>query len=158
MSLSIKDSTPDMWPPCIHNALAGIKGDGRKRALFIMLNFFRSINMGNEEIKTKILEWNNKNAQPLKEGYVDSQLNWHFRNKTMLPPNCDKIQKMYADLGICKPDNFCSRIKNPSHYALKNYQMKTRPAQGQDPKKKKRKSNAKEPGETREFRGSFFRK
>ena len=109
-----------------------------------------------EELKNKILEWNNKNAQPLKEGYVVAQLNWHFRNKAMLPPNCDKIQKAYADLGICKPDNFCSRIKNPGHYTSKLYQIKTGPAKGPGPEKKKRKSNAKEPGETREFRGRFF--
>jgi len=34
----------------------------------------------------------------------------------MLPPNCDKSS--YKDIGVCAPDFFCSKIKNPVNYTL----------------------------------------
>ncbi len=151
-NIQIKDVNPQMWPPCIHNALNGIKGDGRKRCLFILLNYFRSINMPPEELTKKIVEWNQKNAQPLKEGYVVSQLNWHMRNKPIFPPSCAKIQSDYKDLGICTPDNFCSKIKNPAQYTIQRYRIKDF-IENKNKKKRKSSSNRKEEGETRVFRG-----
>ena len=102
--------------------LEGIKEDGRKRALFILLNFFGKVGYNQEAIEEKIKEWNSKNAQPLKEGYVRSQLSWYKRNKSLLPPNCDN-QAYYRSLLVCKPDNFCSKIKNPAHYAVKRQRL-----------------------------------
>ncbi len=113
----IKDLTPNLFPPCLIEILKGIKQDGRKRALFILINFFKSLKMSCEEMEEKIEEWNKKNYNPLKEGYIRSQLSWHSRQKAMLPPNCDKLH--YKDLAVCKPDNFCRFIKNPVNYTVK---------------------------------------
>ncbi|MFC1685960.1 hypothetical protein ACFLZZ_02980 [Nanoarchaeota archaeon] len=150
--ITIKDTTTDMWPPCVNNALKGIKDDGRKRCLFVLLNFFKSINLRSEEIKEKINEWNKKNAQPLKEGYVVSQLNWHLRSKVVLPPNCEKIQTMYKDLLICTPDGLCRKVKNPVNYTTVKYLIKTG---GSKQKNRKKSSRKKEEGETRVYRGAF---
>lgn len=113
----IKDLTPNLYPPCILNILQGMKQDGRKRALFILINFFKSLRLSEEKMEEKIQEWNKKNYHPLKEGYIKSQLSWHKRKKSVLPPNCDKPH--YKDLGICREDNFCKFIKNPLNYTIK---------------------------------------
>ena len=126
----IKDLTPNLFPPCIDNISKGIKEDGRKRALFILINFFKSLKLSQEEIETRINDWNNKNYKPLNQGYIKSQLLWHSRQKTVLPPNCDKTH--YKDLGICNPDSICGKIKNPVNYTIKksffnkNFQKKTK--------------------------------
>lgn len=147
----IKNTSTDMWPPCIQNALKGIKDDGRKRCLFVLLNFFKSINLSPEDIKEKIHEWNKKNAQPLKQGYVVGQLTWHLRNKVVLPPNCEKIQTMYKDLLICTPEPLCRKIKNPINYTAIKYRIKS--GEGTKSKYKRKSSRRKEEGETRVFRG-----
>jgi len=109
----------DYFPPCIKKILKGVKEDGRKRALFILLNFFKCSGYSSEDIKKKISEWNIKNYNPLKEGYVISQLNWHLRQKErILPPNCDNAN-YYKGLMFCEPDNWCSKIKNPVNYAIR---------------------------------------
>ena len=126
----IKDLTPNLFPPCIDNISKGIKEDGRKRALFILINFFKSLKLSQEGIETRINDWNNKNYKPLNQGYIKSQLLWHSRQKTVLPPNCDKTH--YKDLGICNPDSICGKIKNPVNYTIKksffnkNFQKKTK--------------------------------
>ncbi|MBU2523498.1 MAG: hypothetical protein KKE23_04400 [Nanoarchaeota archaeon] len=112
----IKDVSPEMYPPCVKKILEGMKDDGKKRALFVLINFFGSINLPSEDMKTKLVEWNAKNDPPLRDGYILSQLSWHSRQKSMLPPNCDKVQ--YKDIGVCTPDFFCGKIKNPVNYAL----------------------------------------
>jgi hypothetical protein len=90
--------------------------DGKKRALFILINFFRSLNLSSEEIEKKIEEWNSKNKKQLKQGYIKAQLSWYERQKKMLPPNCDKLY--YKDLAICSPDALCKHIKNPINYTI----------------------------------------
>ncbi|MFZ5955809.1 MAG: DNA primase small subunit domain-containing protein [Nanoarchaeota archaeon] len=102
-----------MFPPCIHHILKGIKQDGRKRALFVLLSFFVSLNFPMEFIDAKINDWNKKNYKPLREGYIKAQLDWFLKNK-ILPPNCDKVY--YKELGIqCQ----CHNIKNPINYSIK---------------------------------------
>ncbi len=115
--ITIKDLTPNLYPPCISEILKGLPQDGRKRALFILLNFFKSLKLPYPEIESRIEEWNKKNYKSLKEGYVRSQLSWHERQKTVLPPNCDKPH--YKDLGVCKPDGLCRYVKNPVNYTIK---------------------------------------
>ena len=107
----------------------GIKGDGRKRALFILLNFLKNIGYKNDEIEKYVYEWNKKNYEPLRENYVKAQLTWYKRQeKNILPQNCpqreDNLpilnqQNIYVDLGVCKPDDFCKLIKNPVNYATR---------------------------------------
>lgn len=104
------------FPPCIKLILKGLK-DGRKRSLFILLNFLRRLNWSWEEIEAKIKEWNKKNEEPLKEGYIRSQLNWHKKQHSRVPPpNCN-TPNYYLDIGVCKPDNLCKKVKNPLTYA-----------------------------------------
>lgn len=114
------------FPPCIHNLLKGLE-DGKKRALFILINFLRRMNWSWEEIQLKIKEWNKKNPEPLKKGYIKSQLNWHKKQSTEVPPpNCD-AKNYYIDIGICKPTNLCKKIKNPLTYAaIKSKQKKSK--------------------------------
>ncbi len=103
------------FSPCIKNILKGIR-DGRKRALFVLINLFRSIGMEKDELEKRIYNWNEKNKPPLKIGYVKSQLSWSFRGKIIMPPNC---KEYYQGIGVCEPDNFCRLIKNPINYVIK---------------------------------------
>jgi len=109
-NLTIKESH---FPPCIQEILKGMKSDGRKRALFILLAFFSSLNFPEDLIEQKITEWNKKNSVPLKEGYIRSQIAWNRQNK-ILPPNCNS--HYYKDIGIqCS----CQDVKNPVPYTIK---------------------------------------
>ena len=92
----IKDS---MFPGPIKKLLKGL-ADGKKRGLFVLLTFLKSINYSPEEIAKIVKEWNEKNTPPLREGYIKSQLDWLFRQtKKILPPNYSN-KNYYADLGI----------------------------------------------------------
>ncbi|MEM4181747.1 MAG: hypothetical protein QXX68_01155 [Candidatus Pacearchaeota archaeon] len=101
------------FPPTIMKILEGIKEDGRKRALTILLSFFVSLNLPKEYIEEKISEWNKKNYQPLKEGYIRSQIEWFLKNKRM-PPNYDK--PIYRELGVLMETN---NLKNPINYTIR---------------------------------------
>ncbi len=114
-----KTRTEEIFPPCVKLILKGVKQDGRKRALFILINFFKSLGLDNQELENRINQWNEKNYKPLKQGYIRSQLHWHNQHQARLPPNCDKPH--YKDLAICKPDALCRQIKNPVNYAVKRY-------------------------------------
>ena len=112
----------ERFPPCLKNILEGLS-DGRKRSVFILLNFLKSSKWGWDEIEKFISEWNEKNKPPLRENYIRSHLRWHkARGKSILPPNCAH-GGWYEDFGVCKPDNMCGgaakTIKNPVNYALK---------------------------------------
>ena len=124
-----KSALPEeLFPPCIKLILNGLE-DGRKRALFILLNYFTSIGWDYEMIEKKLREWNTKNKEPLREVYLLSQLKYHKRPiKKILPPNCpNRInnipmlnrQNYYTDIRICNPNSFCSKIKNPAQYTTK---------------------------------------
>ena len=133
----------ELFPPCIKTILNGLE-DGRKRALFILVNYFTSIGWDYEMIEKKLKEWNNKNREPLKEVYLIGQVRYHKQQrKKILPPNCPKRennvvlvnqQNYYTDLRVCSPDSFCSRIKNPAQYTTKKAWMMER---GKKPEKKK---------------------
>jgi len=104
----------DMFPPVIKKILLGIKDDGRKRALSLMLSFFTSLEFPQDFIEEKIREWNAKNYHPLKQGYIKSQVAWHIKNKR-LPPNYDK--PVYKEFGIRGPPE--PGMKNPINYTIK---------------------------------------
>jgi len=113
--IKLKSILDENFPPCIKNILNGI-ADGKKRALFVLINLFRSIGMEKEEMEKKIYEWNKKNNPPLIEGYIKSQLSWAYRKKPVMPPNC---KEFYQGIGVCKPDDFCSLVKNPTSYVIR---------------------------------------
>ena len=116
------DKSSLLYPPSIKKILDGLS-DGRKRGLFILINFFHCLNFTREELEIKLEEWNKKNEKPLKIGYVKAQLDWAFRNKKILPPNYDK--PYYKDIGI-SPDDEELRLKNPISYVLKNQRKQYR--------------------------------
>ncbi len=102
------------FPPCIKNIYKGLE-DGRKRSLFILINFLRSVGWDHDSLVNEVEEWNNQNTNPLRESYVNSQLNWHKKKDSYLPPSC-KNNNYYSDIGICNPDDICKKIKNPVVY------------------------------------------
>jgi hypothetical protein len=115
-SISLKGLviTKDMFPRVIVKILEGIKDDGRKRALSLLLAFYTSLEFPKDYIEEEINEWNKKNYHPLKEGYIRSQIDWYVKNKR-LPPNYDK--PIYKEFGIKNPDE--PGLKNPINYTIK---------------------------------------
>ncbi len=107
--------TDNSFPPSIQKILLGIK-DGKKRALFILINFFRSINMDKEEIEKRILDWNKKNLPLMNEGYIKTQLSWSYKKPSVMPPNYDK--DYYKGIGIV-PTQEEIHLKNPVSYMIK---------------------------------------
>lgn len=105
--------TEDMFPDVIKKILAGMKSDGRKRALSVLISFFTSLDFPREYIEEKINEWNKKNYKPLQTGYIKSQIEWSLKNKR-LPPNYDK--STYKELGVAS-ETF--GLKNPINYTIK---------------------------------------
>jgi len=113
--IKIENLSDSYLPPSIRKILLGMS-DGKKRALFILINLFLSIGMEKAELEKRISEWNKKNNPPLKEGYIKSQLIWSYRNKVVPPPNFDK--DYYRGIGII-PEEEELRMKNPVAYILK---------------------------------------
>jgi DNA primase catalytic subunit len=112
------------FPPCIKKGLRGME-DGKKRFLFILINFLKNTGYSFDKLEEVVREWNKKNPEQLKEGYILSQLSWHKRqSEKVLPPNCPHASQnpevnYYNDLGLCNPDNLCMKGKNPTNYAIR---------------------------------------
>lgn len=109
---NIQDSN---FPPCVKKILEGVK-DGKKRALFILTNLFRSVGMDKAELEKRLYEWNKKNTPPLREGYIKAQLSWSYRRKPILPPNFDN--DYYKCFGIIPTQEELNH-KNPVSYIIK---------------------------------------
>ena len=120
----ISEKIPEeFFPEEIKLGLKGIK-DGKKRFLFILINFLKCVGWPHEDINKKIKEWNQLNPEPLKEGYIISQLMWHKRQKEkILPPNYSK-KSYYRDLGLNPAENVARKFKNPVTYTSKMFRMK----------------------------------
>lgn len=126
------------FPPCIKKISGGLE-DGKKRAVLILINFLTSVGWSYDMIEDYIRKWNKKNVEPLREVYWAGQLRYHKQQKKKAPaPNCDNKAYM-KDMGVCVPDNFCQRIKNPVSYALRKSIMNS-----SNNKKVKNESNSKE--------------
>ena len=108
--------TEDFFPPCIKKILKGME-DGKKRGIFIMMNFLGKAGWSKEEIKAYLKRWNReKNPEPLREVYLNGQMH-SFKAGDKLPPNCDN-EGYYKGLNICEPDGLCQKIKNPVNYTI----------------------------------------
>ena len=127
------------FPPCIKKILQGID-DGRKRAVFALINLFRSVGMERDELEKRVYDWNKKNNVPLKEGYIKSQLSWTYRRKPVMPSNC---KEFYQGIGVCLPDDFCKLIKNPVNYVVKKNFQANKPDKPSKKDSKKNKDNFK---------------
>jgi DNA primase catalytic subunit len=114
--INISTLNDSHFPPTILKILSGME-DGRKRGLFILLNFFRSLGFSMQDIEKKLNTWNQLNQPPLKQGYIDAQLKWHARNKIIMPPNFDN--DIYKELGILELDELSKKSKNPVSYVIR---------------------------------------
>jgi len=127
------------FPPCIQLISKGIT-DGKKRTVFIMINFLSSCGWDYDKIEEWMKQWNQRNPEPLRDQYFLGQIRYaKQQKKKVLPPNCDNMA-YYKAFGVCKPDNFCKYVKNPANYAIK----KARYAQ-RDEEKGSKKKKSKEP-------------
>jgi hypothetical protein len=112
------------FPIPIQKILKGLD-DGKKRGLFVLITFLRSIGYTKEKTDVLVREWNVRNKVPLKEGYIRGQVEWHYKQrKNIMPPNYEN-DAFYKDLGVLdkKPN-----AKNPlSEMSRMNY-GKTAPA------------------------------
>ncbi len=106
---------PEHWPPCIHKILGGLD-DGRKRGLFVLLNFFGSVGFEYKDVESLVSGWNSRNRPPLNDVYVQGQLAYFRPRKRMLPPNCQN-PGYYSDMGVKCPESICSRCRNPAAFA-----------------------------------------
>jgi DNA primase catalytic subunit len=115
----LEDAVPEeLFPPCIKLGLEGLK-DGRKRFVFTMINFLISAGWGYDAIEERLREWNKKNPESLREVNLLGQLRYHkHQKKKILPANCSN-SSYYLDIGICRPDNLCSKIRNPVSYVIR---------------------------------------
>ncbi len=133
----------DIFPPCIKNISAGV-ADGRKRGVFILINFLKAAKWTEQDVEKYINEWNQKNSPPLPESYIRSQLRWHLnKDKTLPPPNCPSEKSVGWYDTVCKPDRICGQpkilLKNPINYPVKimsSYKPKA-PRLARKPGKKK---------------------
>jgi hypothetical protein len=116
--ISIPNPSEELFPPEINQILKGLS-DGRKRGLFILMNFFRSIGLDIQEIEKKINDWNKLNNPQLKQGYINSQLIWYSKNKIVPPPNFDN--PIYKEIGIYDSDPLSKKVKNPVNYVLAKF-------------------------------------
>lgn len=108
--------TEEYFPPCIKTMLNGLE-DGRKRAVFVLMNFLGQVGWEKKEIQSYLLKWNRENnVKPLRENYILSQLRY-FKAGEKLPPNCDN-EAYYHATALCKTDPMCSKFKNPANYTL----------------------------------------
>ena len=119
-TIKITNLSDSFLPPSIRKILEGME-DGRKRALFVLINLFRSVGMEKPELEKRINDWNKKNKPSLDNNYINSQLSWSFKNKSVTPPNFDK--DYYGGIGIIPTDEEL-RYKNPVTYVIKNSKLK----------------------------------
>lgn len=113
--IKLEKISEEYFPPSIKKILQGLS-DGRKRALFILINLFRSIGMDKDELEKRVYDWNKKNTVPLKEGYLKAQILWSYRNKIVPPPNYDK--DYYKGIGVI-PTEEEIKYKNPVNYVAR---------------------------------------
>lgn len=114
-----EDAIPEKhFPPTIKNILTGLE-DGRKRGLFILINFYRCLGYEWDEIERKMWEWNDRNSEPLREAYVKAQLRWHRnRDEDVPPPNYDS-KGYYKDMQVYEGDSLEEKVSNPISYAFR---------------------------------------
>ena len=111
--------TEEDIPFTIRELLKGIKSDGRKRGLSLLLAYFTSLEVQVHNVIEIIDEWNKKNYKQLNEDYIIAQHVWYLKNR-MLPPNYDK--PIYKELGL---DKFIEEgFNNPINYTIKKILQK----------------------------------
>src|SRR3989344_3947432 len=107
----------DFFPPCIKAMLNGME-DGKKRAVFCLMNYLGKLGWSKPDIEAYLMKWNQeKNKPPLREVYIKGQMA-HFKPGERLPPNCDNDAYYPSMNVVCKHNNHCQKFKNPVNYTL----------------------------------------
>ena len=106
------------FPPTIKNILEGLE-DGRKRGLFILINFYLTVGYSMNQIETKIWEWNERNEEPLREAYIKSQLRWHENREEIVPPPNYDSNGYYKDMQVYEGDSLEEKVSNPVSYVFR---------------------------------------
>jgi hypothetical protein len=126
----VKYIPEEFFPPCVREISKGLT-EGRKRSVFILINFLRNMGWSLNKIEEQLIKWNEKNYPPLRANYLRTQLRWHFRQeRNLLPPNCDNEQ-FYLNIRVCLPDQTCKSgtdkivIKNPVNYPFRKMGKKS---------------------------------
>lgn len=126
----------EYFPPSIKKGLEGLK-DGRKRFLFILLNFLGTSGWNYPKVEERVLEWNEENPESLREAYVRGQLRYFKqKNKILPPPNYET--GIYRDLGLADSEEVMKKYKNPVVYAKVMHEK----SQQKNKKKKKKKKKS----------------
>ena len=127
-----EDAIPEKYfPPTIKNILEGLE-DGRKRGLFILINFYRTVGYSWNEIESKIWQWNERNKEALKESYVKTQLRWHRnRDEDVPPPNYD-ANGYYKDMQVYEGERLEEKLPNPVSYAFKQAKKRGKDDEAED--------------------------
>ncbi len=121
----------ECFPAVIQNILKGNMEDGKKRCVFILINFLSSCGWDYDSMDELLHKWNKTHPQPLREVYIKGQLRHYKMNKEkVLPPNYSN-KAYYHDLGLLKGETQM-KYKNPVNAAKANYRKM--------PKKKKEKN------------------
>jgi hypothetical protein len=128
---------PEHFPPCIKRISEGL-ADGKKRALFVLLNFLSSAGWKWDDIEKFVEGWNQKNSPPLPDNYIRTHIKWNSsrmqsQGRSMLPPGCTN-EGWYTAIGVCFPDEICGgavkSVKNPANYPVRKLGMlKSEPKQ-----------------------------
>jgi hypothetical protein len=114
-----EEAIPEKYfPPTIKNILEGLE-DGRKRGLFILINFYLTVGYSMDEIESKIWEWNERNKETLREAYVKSQLRWHRQRDEIVPPPNYDSNGYYKDMQVYEGEELEEDVKNPVSYAFR---------------------------------------
>jgi DNA primase large subunit len=121
--------TEEYFPPCMQNIFKGL-ADGRKRSVFVLINFMRNMGWDLERMEVRLREWNEKNYPPMRANYLRTQLRWHMRqSRSLLPPNCDN-PNFYTNYKVCTPDATCTggtdriTLKNPVNYPFRKLKFR----------------------------------
>lgn len=122
------------FPDSIKVMLAADYIDGKKRALFVLKNFLASCGWEYEDIKERIMLWNSKFEEPLRETILRGQLinlkTQLSQGRRMMPPNFSSAN-YYID--IIGPHDDYIKAKNPASIAIKRHYM----SKSKEKKKKK---------------------
>ncbi len=111
----------EFFPPCMKLILDGLS-DGRKRSLFILINFLSSAKWDYKGVEEKVAEWNAKNKPPLPESYIRGQLRYYRQKGKPIPPPACTNEAYYVGFNVCRPDHICvtrEHMRNPVRYPFR---------------------------------------
>ena len=108
---TLAEAIPEQYfPSCIKQLLQGLE-DGRKRALFVLVNFLLGVGWGKEAVEERLKEWNTVNNEPLSDTYITGHVRYASQRR-LLPPNCSNAT-YYSSLNVHCTDSLCKKSKNP---------------------------------------------